>query len=126
MDNIDTLIKHEIIGSNQLNLVINKIVFEGEYIDILRNSKVEFFQDGRMSGIENFRHYRAVDNYYDPGMDVDLVEFIDRDKKERYTWLKSGDTLRIYSLKCIEFDSTYNYCLEIEKSELKYLLQKTH
>lgn len=119
-----TYLKYESIDSSHKNLAINKLIFAGEYINTKNGRRIKFNGNGIVSGLENFMNYRVRDDYYDQGLDVDLIDFTTTGNSQQLTWDFSQDTLFLYKIKCAKYDSVNNSCDEIAKGAIKYKLLK--
>jgi hypothetical protein len=61
----------------------------------------------------------------DAGMQYDKIELkYENQKAETFIYEFDSGALKIFRINCITFDTENNYCVEIEKGELKYLLKK--
>jgi hypothetical protein len=105
-------------------IVLDEILFKGNYTDT-KNNKIEFKSNGQIVGMDSFNFYESVIDYYDEGMQVDQIRLGDsRDKLDYYGFKFKGDTLNLYKLNCLEFDSTSNNCGVVEYGQLIYKLWK--
>jgi hypothetical protein len=78
---------------------LRKILFEGKYINIKDKTLIEFFKDGKVTGIEG-RHYFEV--FYDFTFENMDVMAIQKDEKlssrQFYHFKIIDDTLKIYNI----------------------------
>ena len=108
-------------------LVLEELLFKGIYIT-LDGKKVEFKNNGQIEGLEGFFYYKPEIDYYDQGMQVDQLILVKSEKSiewkdlEYYGFKFNMDTLELYKLNCIDFDSTYQQCGIVENGELLYKL----
>lgn len=108
-------------------LVLEELLFKGIYIT-LDGKKVEFKNNGQIEGLEGFFYYKPEIDYYDQGMQVDQLILVKSEKSiewkdlEYYGFKFNMDTLELYKLNCIDFDSTYHQCGIVENGELLYKL----
>jgi len=112
-------------------LVQEELLFKGEYITS-DNKKVVFKKNGEIIGLDGFYYYAPNNDYYDEGSQVDQVCLIKSEKNigwkdlENYGYKFNKDTLELYKIKCVEFDSISHNCGIVEFGELKYKLRKTN
>lgn len=125
-DCVDTLHRYAKIMNNRSNLALNKIVFEGKYINITTKTIVEFSKVGSFSGIGNFTSYFASCDYIDFGMQVDRLRLSNKNEKLDLSWTFHDDTLFLHEIKCLDYDSINNYCYDIERGGILYKLLKTN
>ena len=110
-------------------LVLEEILFMGNYLTN-DGKKVKLDKDGQIRGLDKYYYYKPYTDYYDEGMQVDQLILIkskrDLDWKdcEEFGYRFNSDTLELYKLKCLVFDSVSNNCAEVELGELKYKLLK--
>lgn len=108
-------------------LILEEILFKGKYLNA-NNESVEFKQNGEVHGLRSFQYYSPIIYYFnDEGLQVDQVYLgkSEQDKKiEPYGFKFNTDTLEIYKLNCIAFDSTSNKCGEVAFGKLIYKLFK--
>lgn len=124
----ESFFKYDIYANEDMlnDRLLNKEIFSGEYtiIDSL-NKKLIFQEDGTVTGFWNYKSFFIQYDYIDAGCNLDIlylrVEPIDR---YEYTWQFKNDTLQIYKLDCIEYDSINKLCLETKKGKLIYRLLK--
>jgi hypothetical protein len=105
---------------------LEDILFSGKYLDSL-GAEVQFTKDGHVNGLDSFKLYDPIYDYVDVGMDVDQVGLkTNRGKFNYYAFKFKQDTLLIYDLKCLTYDSTNKSCLVVDFGDLKYKLSKIH
>ncbi len=122
---IDTLVRFMTSDINGNIVAINKLLFEGVYTSD-ENSIVQFHQNGSLTGINGYLSYRVRADYYDMGLDLDLIYLENKDETLKLTWEINNDTLKLFKVNCKSFDDLYGYCIEIEKGSLVYQLIKTN
>ena len=103
------------------------ILFSGEYRDSLNNI-VQFLKDGHIKGLGA---YAVYDPWYDyvtePDVDADQVDMgHDSIHTENFGYRFKQDTLLIYNLNCLEYDSSAHYCNEAALGDIKYKLVRIH
>jgi hypothetical protein len=112
-------------------LVQEELLFKGIYITP-DGKKVEFKNNGQIEGLEGYFYYKPESDYYDQGMQVDQLILVKSEKNiewkdlEYYGFKFNYDTLELYKLNCLEFDSTSKYCGVVELGKLEYKLWKTN
>lgn len=105
---------------------LQQLLFIGAYVDSLGN-KIEFLKDGRIIGLDTFAFYDPIYDYVGPGNEVDqLVMGRKAEKMTPYGFQFKQDTLLIYNLACLIFDSTNNSCDQVDFGDIKYRLVKIH
>lgn len=113
----------------QQYLILEEILFKGKYLTT-DNNYVEFKKNGEVLGIDDFQYYSPIIFYFnDGGLQVDQV-YLGKSEQDKnikpYGFKFVEDTLRIYKLNCLEFDSTSNSCGVVEFGELFYTLLKKY
>jgi len=101
--------------------IIEEILFRGKYKNS-QGSSVEFTGDGKIIGMDDFQFYKPMIDYIDAGMNVDQVYLgikpeISFELIDRYGFRFSEDTLDLFKLNCVQFDSSSNDCGEVEFGE---------
>ncbi|MEO8146081.1 MAG: hypothetical protein ABI723_00525 [Bacteroidia bacterium] len=103
-------------------LVLEEILFKGHYITA-EGKNIEFKNNGQVEGLGIFYYYNPIVDYFDEGMQVDQVRFgKSKEDNEYFGFTFNTDTLEIYKLKCLVFDSTSGNCAEVEFGQLIYKL----
>ena len=73
--------------------------------------------------MDNFKYYRPEIDYYDAGMDIDQVGLGNSQNELEWFGFKfKKDTLELYKLNCLTFDSAENRCVEVDYGQLSYKL----
>lgn len=94
--------------------ILEALLFKGQYSNAAGKT-IEFKANGQVLGLDPFSYYEPVIDYYDAGMQVDQVGLGHSEKDlEWYGFKFNTDTLELYKLKCLEFDSAGNNCVEVE------------
>ena len=125
----DTFISYQMTVPRVLysNRLLNREIFSGIYNVIdSANKTITFSENGDVSGFDKFKMYTVLDDYNDSGCNFDVI-FLNnnpRDRSNEYTWTYSKDTLCIYDLDCVSFDSVSNYCYDNKIGKLIYKLKK--
>ena len=126
---------HPIIGKDIFSvsrenqpLILEEILFKGNYITA-DGKNVEFKNDGNLISLDNYHYYVPVDDYYDEGMQVDQIGLTHSDNDsikwkdlEWFGFKFNEDTLALYKLNCVAFDSTSQNCGIVEYGDLIYKL----
>jgi hypothetical protein len=101
-----------------------ELLFAGKY-QSETGSAVEFTGDGKVSGLDDYKTYSVMIDYYDEARDVDqvLLGTTKQDQKE-FAFKIKKDTLLIYELKCLEYDKESKMCGSVGFGKLKYSLIK--
>ena len=103
-------------------MILEEILFQGRYTNAKGNN-IEFKNNGEVIGLDSFHYYRPNDDYYDEGMQVDQVSLVKSEKDIDWFGFKfKNDTLELYKLNCIAFDSTSHNCGEVELGQMIYKL----
>ena len=98
--------------------ILEEVLFKGIYRDV-NNNRVEFEDNGEIIGLNNFNFYVPVIDYYDEGMQVDQIRLgSTKNDLDYYGFKFIGDTLELYKLHCLEFDSTSNNCGVVEYGQI--------
>ncbi len=124
---IDTTVFEKVsnVDSYGNDFILEEILFRGIYRSN-NGSKIEFTGDGKITGMDDFNYYEPIIDYFDEGMNVDQVYLGKLTKNlaqigykfsDRYGFKFSGDTLDLFKLNCVEFDSTSNNCGIVEFGE---------
>lgn len=99
--------------------VAEQLLFSGIYQ--LGDVKIEFTPDGRVLGMDSISYYTVLIDYWDAGMQVDLIE-LGRSPAQvhPYGFKFSGSELTIYELNCMAYYE--DYCVEIENGNVAFSL----
>jgi hypothetical protein len=113
-------------------LIQEELLFKGIYLTI-DGKEVEFKNNGQLCGLDGFYYYKPNNDYYDGGMQVDQLILVKSEKNiewkdlEYFGFKFNRDTLELYKLNCIDFDSAFlNNCAVLEYGKLEYKLWKTN
>ncbi|MES2379943.1 MAG: hypothetical protein V4538_02805 [Bacteroidota bacterium] len=100
------------------------LLFKGKYTTA-GGKTVEFKANGQLLGLDNFTYYEPIIDYFDAGMQVDQIGLGNSPEKlTGYGFTFNRDTLSLYKLNCLTFDSTMNDCVEVGYGQLAYKLWK--
>lgn len=125
----DTLIKYNMTFTDpykKSNKLLNQEIFTGNHqIVDSSNKTLTFYEEGEVKGFKKFKYYSVLEDYFDAGCNFDIL-FLYNDNTAciEYTWKHFGDTLAIYELDCLVYDSTNNYCYDNKVGKLVYKLFK--
>jgi hypothetical protein len=117
-----TFVKINSLKNKDTYQILEKILFEGQYTN--SNGKtIEFKPNGQVIGLDNFTYYDPIIDYFDAGMQVDQVGLGNSQSElDWYGFKFNRDTLELYKLNCLTFDSTDNRCVEVDYGQLSYKL----
>jgi hypothetical protein len=104
--------------------ILEEILFKGTYSNST-GTTIEFKNTGQVIGLDNFKIYEPVIDYIDAGMQVDQIGLGQNKNELEYFGFKfNKDTLELYKLNCLTYDSADNRCVEVELGQLKHKLWK--
>lgn len=84
-----------------------------------------FRDNGEVIGFQNYKSYAIQEDYFDAGCQFDLLYLrYDIEDRFEYTWSFSSDTLIIYKLDCMTYDTFSDRCIETKRGEIVYRLLK--
>lgn len=117
-----TFIKINPFKNPDTHQILEEILFKGIYTNS-DGKTIEFKQDGQLVGLDNFNFYKPEIDYFDVSSQVDQVGFGNSQKDlDWYGFKFNKDTLELYKLDCLTFDSTMNSCVEVDFGQLTYKL----
>lgn len=120
----ETFIKVISVPETNAEIILQDLLFKGHYL-LDGNKPVEFLNNGKIKGLGAFHTYSPHYDYYDSGMQVDQVGLGNSNSdlvNFGYTFEK--DTLKIYKLNCLTYDSTEKKCYDVELGALEFSLVK--
>jgi hypothetical protein len=86
---------------------------------------ISFESNGALNGIDGFSNFSICFDYYDVGLDDDLISFYSSDVRQKdFIWDFNSDTLNIHEIDCLNYDSVSDYCEKITKGKIAYRLIK--
>ena len=118
--------KNTFIKTNETFLA--DILLSGEYQDALGNT-VQFSKDGHVTGLGKYAVYEPWYDYVtEPEVDADQIDFGRYDVKSiaHFAYRFKQDTLLIYNLNCLDYDSSANYCNQPALGDIKFKLIRKH
>jgi len=126
---ISPIMKKDIIhnGLKSEILIQEEILFKGNYLTS-DGKNVEFKNNGQLIGLDDYHYYSPINDYYDEGMQVDQIILVKTEKNIEWKDLEwfgfkfNKDTLKLYKLNCLAFDSTSHNCGVVELGDLVYKL----
>lgn len=114
------------VRKNGTPLVLEELLFQGRYIS-KNGTIVEFTKERNVSGLDDVEYYEPMVDYFDAGRQIDQVGLRRAGKEiEWFGFRFNGDTLNIYSLNCITYDSAEKRCLEVAYGALAFSFIKTN
>ena len=117
-----TFIKINPLKSEDNYQILEELLFKGQYTNS-EGKTIEFKPNGQLVGFDNFKYYRPEIDYFDAGSQVDQVGFGSSQNDLDWMGFKfNKDTLELYKLNCLTFDSTMNSCVEVDFGQLTYKL----
>lgn len=117
-------VKINAIKSDNGSKILEEILFKGIYTDTLETT-IEFKNNGTLSGLENFKIYEPIIDYWDAGMQVDQIGLGKNNNELEYFGFKfNSDTLELFKLNCLTFDSSNKMCVEVELGQMAHKLWK--
>jgi hypothetical protein len=112
------------LQSDNGSRILEEILFKGTYTNAL-GTAIEFKNNGQIIGLDNFKIYEPIIDYIDAGMQVDQIGFgQSKDELEYFGFMFNKDTLELFKLNCLTFDSTDNRCVEVELGQQTHKLWK--
>jgi len=102
--------------------ILEEILFKGQYTNS-DGQLIYFKPNGQLIGLDNFKYYNPIIDYFDAAMQVDQVGLGSSQQDiDWYGFKFNKDTLELYKLNCLTFDSTDKRCVEVEFGQLTYKL----
>jgi hypothetical protein len=103
--------------------ILEALLFQGKYE--WEGKEVALEANGRVEGWADFRRYKPLADYNDAGMDVDQLQlFGSKEEPQSVGFRFSSDSLFIYELNCLEYDSLGHQCGVVENGRILYTLKK--
>jgi len=111
-------------GAYQEPLVLEEILFKGHY-KLKGGGDVEFTNSGKVTGLGKYKYYKVLTDYLDAGLDVDQVWLGETKDSMDYFGFKSKDkSLKIFNLKCLDYNKEDKRCERVNFGKLAYELMK--
>ncbi len=116
-------LKHQDTTMNNLG-VLEEILFKGRY-RMTNGNEVDFLEDGSVKGLDSFQVYSPSIDYTTDARDVDHVLLgLSMKKMHDFGFLFNKDTLHIYKVTCVEYDSASHMCEKEVLGDQVYELTK--
>ena len=104
--------------------ILEELLFKGIYTT-KEGKKVEFKNNGRVEGLDDFKYYTPYIDYYDAGMGIDQISLgKSENTKEDYGFKYKNNVLEIYKIKCLVYDTADKRCVDVAYGKLLYKLTK--
>jgi hypothetical protein len=114
---------HQDTSMNDLG-ILEEILFKGRY-QSEEGKEIDFGEDGHVLGLDSFKFYFPVIDYTDGPADVDHVQLGHANVKlQQFGFRFDKDTLLIYKIQCLKFDSAERDCETEALGEIVYRLIK--
>ncbi len=102
---------HVMVNENDIYL-LEELLFNGSYMSD-KGENIKMSRDGKVSGLSGFRYYLPRLDYWDAGLNIDLVELgSSKENMTEYGFRFNRDTLELYQINCLEKDAE-GECVEI-------------
>jgi len=127
----ERLVKYSVAikdGDKAPGELIASILFSNRYRfsdPSISDKTISFHPDGALFGFLGYGRFEIICNYYDMGLDDDLIYLYKSDgKSNRFIWQFDHDTLKLFEANCTRFASFDGACEEIQKGNIVYKLLK--
>ncbi len=111
-------------GDNQPR-ILEEILFKGNY-ELKKGEKVEFKNNGEVTGLGKYKYYAPLIDYFDAGLDIDQVGLGEtRDKLTNFGFKFRKNGLDLFELKCKTFDDKEKRCVEVDFGKKVFDLTRT-
>jgi hypothetical protein len=109
---------------NERPLILEEMLFKGRYKSATGET-VEFKNTGEVTGLGTYHYYMPYIDYYDEAMNIDQLGIGQTDTTyESFGFKFKRDTLQLYKLKCLTYDSANKTCGVVDFGDLAYTLIK--
>lgn len=97
--------------------LVNQRIITGELL--VDGNVVKFEPNGKIIGLDSIVKYTFHEDYYDAGMQEDMIylSYNDNRPEKTFGYDLSDSTFILYNLNCVEKDEEYDYCLVRELGE---------
>jgi len=103
---------------------LEEILFKSKYVDS-NGTTVEFTATGKVVGLGDYKIYRPLYDYNAEGMNVDQIALLQTEKDGKLFGFKfNADTLLIYELNCLQYDSLNNMCVVVDFGQMTFKLTR--
>ncbi|MFN3784587.1 MAG: hypothetical protein ACK4R6_11740 [Spirosomataceae bacterium] len=117
-----TFVKINPLKNHDTYLILEEILFKGKFTNADQKT-IEFKPNGQVTGLGNFTFYSPQIDYFGAGNQVDQVGLgSSPDNLDWFGFKFNKDTLEIYTITCLTFDSTDNVCVDTDYGQLSYKL----
>ncbi|WP_027420418.1 hypothetical protein [Crocinitomix catalasitica] len=98
--------------SDDYSHTINANILRGEFF--LEDTEIQFLANGTIIGLDSITGYEFLTDYFDAGLDVDMItlKFADNRPQESFGYAIDKGTFMLFNLKCLQYDDTNEYCVE--------------
>lgn len=121
-----TFIKVISVPETNAEVILQDLLFKGRYL-LNGDKTVEFLANGQIKGLGTFQTYAPHCDYYDSGMQVDQLALGSSNTQPvDFGFTFEKDTLKIYKLKCLTYDSIEKKCYDVELGTLEFSLVKVN
>jgi hypothetical protein len=115
---------HSAHGAYNEALILEEILFKGHY-KLKGGGDVEFTNTGKVTGLGKYKYYKVLTDYLDAGLDVDQVWLGEtRDHMDYYGFKSNNKSLRIFNLKCLDYNKEDKRCERVKFGKEAYMLMK--
>lgn len=106
--------------------ILEELLFSGNYQQ--PDGKVAAFKlDGSVSGLDSFNYYNPMIDYSGEGLNMDQIELgAAKENLHPYGFRFNADSLIIYQLNCVEYDSAAKQCGVVGIGDPIYKLLRKH
>jgi hypothetical protein len=117
---------HSAHGSYGEALVLEEIMFKGKY-KLKGGGDVEFDHSGKVKGLSNYKYYQVLTDYLDAGLDVDQIWLgTTKDSMDHFGFKMHDNNLKIFNLKCLEYNKVDKRCEQVNFGKIAYTLEKVN
>lgn len=97
--------------------IVNEHILPNDLL--LNGNVVKFKPNGEITGLDSIISYSFNEDYFDAGMQVDMIylSYVDNRPEETFGYSLTDSTFIISKLSCLEKDEEYDYCLVRELGE---------
>ncbi len=97
--------------------IVNELILPNELL--LNGNVVKFKPSGEITGLDSIISYSFNEDYFDAGMQLDMINlrYNDNRPEETFGYSLSDSTFTIFNLNCVEKDEESDYCFVRERGE---------
>lgn len=119
-----TYIKINPVTDTKATRILEEILFKGIYTS-RKGQKVEFKNNGEITGLEPYKHYVPLIDYFDAGLQIDQIGLGESpDKLEYFGFKFKEDELDLYKIKCLAYEESEKRCVDVDFGEKIFQLKK--